>query len=60
MEAARMDAKRFPTIIDWFDRLEGMLRQYKIGPRNIYNFDDSGFQVGQGKAQRVGTTYSIS
>ena len=55
MEAERMNAERLPTIIDWFNRLEVALKQYQVGPKNIYNFDESGFQIGQGKSQRVVT-----
>ena len=57
MEAERMDAERLPTIIDWFHRLGVALKHYKIGPKNIYNFDESGFQLGQGKSQRVVTKH---
>lgn len=46
MEVERMDAERLLTIIDWFHRLEGALKHYKFGPKNIYNFDKSGFQLG--------------
>lgn len=57
MEAKRMDAEKLPAIIDWFERLNVVLQRYKFGPRNIYNFDESGFQLGQGKSQRVVTKY---
>ena len=57
MEAERMDAERLPAIIDWFHRLGVALKHYKIGPKNIYNFDESGFQLGQGKSQRVVTKH---
>jgi hypothetical protein len=53
MEAERMDAEKLPIIIGWFHRLEIALSHYKVGPKNIYNFDESGFQLGQGKCQRV-------
>jgi Tc5 transposase DNA-binding domain len=57
MEAERMDAERLPTIIEWFHKVEGIIRDYKVGPKNIYNFDETGFQLGQGKAQRVVTRH---
>ena len=60
MEAERMDAERLPAIIDWFHRLEVALKHYKIGPKNIYNFDEFGFQFGQGKPQRVVTKHKRS
>jgi DDE superfamily endonuclease. len=60
MEAERIDAERLPTIIEWFYRLEVALKTYKVGPKNIYNFDESGFQLGQGKSQRVVTKHKCS
>jgi hypothetical protein len=30
---------------------------HEILPRNIYNFDETGFQLGQGKAEEVITAY---
>ena len=60
MEAERIDAERSPTIIDWFYRLEGALQTHQVGPKNIYNFDESGFQLGQGKPQRVVTKHKRS
>lgn len=52
-----MDAERLLTIIEWFHRLEVALKHYKVGPKNIHNFDESGFQLGQGKSQRVVTKH---
>ena len=53
MEAERMGAERLTTIIEWFQNVEAIIRDYNVGPKNIYNFDETGFQLGQGKAQRV-------
>ena len=60
MEAERIDAEKLPIITEWFHRLEGALQQYKVGPKNVYNFDESGFQLGQGKPQRVVTKHKRS
>ena len=57
MEAERIDAERLPVITEWFHKLEGTLKLYKLGPRNIYNIDETGFQIGQGKSQRVVTNH---
>jgi hypothetical protein len=37
MEAKRADAKRLPTIIEWFHKLGGQIDSLKLGPRNIYS-----------------------
>ena len=60
MGVERMNAERLPIILDWFNRLEVALKQYKVGPKNVYNFDESGFQLGQGKPQRVVTKHRRS
>jgi hypothetical protein len=57
MEEERMDAERLPTIIEWFHKVEEVIRDYKVGPKNIYNFDETGFQLGQGTSQRVVTKH---
>lgn len=38
----------------WYDVLESFIS--KIPPRNIHNFDETGFQLSQGKAQQVVAT----
>jgi len=48
-----MDAERLPFILNFFHQLDVEIRHYKIGPKNIYNMDETGFQLGQGKTQRV-------
>lgn len=55
-----IDLKRFTAedagvIQAWFDRLEIEIRIKKIIPSNIWNFDETGFQVGQGKKETVAT-----
>ncbi|EEA21265.1 hypothetical protein TMatcc_009330 [Talaromyces marneffei ATCC 18224] len=47
-----------PNIIQaWFDRLEIALDKNKITPQNYWNFDESGFQIGQGGDEEVVTKY---
>jgi hypothetical protein len=60
MEAERVDAERLPTIHEWYNQLDLLLQAYKIGPKNIYNFDETGFQLGQGKPQKVVTKHGKS
>jgi hypothetical protein len=44
----------------WFERLYMDMKQYKIGPSNLYNMDETGFQYGRGKKERVITAYPIN
>ena len=39
---------------EWFDELKTSMAD--IPPKNIYNFDETGFQLGEGKAQNVVTS----
>jgi hypothetical protein len=48
-----LNAEDLGQIQHWYDILEGFIAQ--IPPRNIYNFDETGFQIGQGKSQKVVT-----
>ena len=49
-----MLAEQLSKIVNWFDRLEVLIQ--KVGPSNIYNFDETGIQLGQTKPQKVITT----
>jgi hypothetical protein len=44
----------------WFERLEMDIKQYKIGPSNLYNMDETGFQYGRSKKEHVITAYPIN
>ncbi|EED11888.1 conserved hypothetical protein [Talaromyces stipitatus ATCC 10500] len=62
MKQKTIDPKRHlaenPSVIQaWFDRLETAIERYKITPSNIWNFDESGFQIGQGGDEEVVTRY---
>jgi hypothetical protein len=57
MEAKRVDAERLPAINEWFHKLEGEIKTLQVGPRNIYNIDETGFQLGQGKSQKIVTEF---
>jgi hypothetical protein len=47
-----------PNIIQaWFDRIQIAMENYNITPSNIWNFDESGFQIGQGADEEVITKY---
>lgn len=50
-EKARIEAEDISIMQAWYDRLEPLVK--RIPPSNIYNFDETGFQLGQGKPQKV-------
>jgi transposase-like protein len=53
MEKARYAPVEPGILVSWYDRLQITIDSYKIAPKNIYNFDETGFRIGQGKAQKV-------
>lgn len=44
----------------WFDRLKIQVDTKKITYSNIWNFDETGFRVGQGKKETVITRFGQS
>jgi hypothetical protein len=53
-EKERLNAEDIGLLQHWFECLERFITQ--IPPVNIYNFDETGLQLGQGKSQKVVTT----
>ncbi|KAJ5149826.1 hypothetical protein N7448_001404 [Penicillium atrosanguineum] len=50
-ERESIEAADISTLQAWYERLEPFVK--RIPPSNIYNFDETGFQLGQGKPQKV-------
>ena len=50
-ERERIEAEDISILQAWYDRLEPIVNS--IPPSNIYNFDETGFGLGQGKPQKV-------
>lgn len=57
IDKKRLEAEDIGLLQHWFDSLEPIIA--KISPKNIYNFDETGFQLGQGKSQKVVTANPI-
>jgi hypothetical protein len=53
MEKARFEAANAGYVVSWYDRLQITLKSYNITPRNLYNFDETRFRIGQGKPHNV-------
>jgi len=53
MEKARYEVCEPGYLICWYERLQTTLQTYGITPKNLYNFDETGFRIGEGKAQNV-------
>ena len=50
-EEERIEAEDISVLQAWYDCLEPLVK--RIPPSNIYNFDETGFQLGQGKPLNV-------
>ena len=53
----QISAEDVGVAINWFDRLEMAIESCQISPCNIYNMDETGFLIGQGKIEEVITAY---
>jgi hypothetical protein len=57
IDPKRFQAEDFAAVANWFDTFELAIKNYKITPSNLYNFDETGFMIGQGKEQAVITRF---
>ena len=48
-----MAAEDLGLLTSWYERLESFIKNKNLRPRDIYNFDKSGFRIGEGKTQKV-------
>lgn len=55
IEAARRDAMNREIVGDWFQRLKAVIEKYGILDADIWNFDETGFQIGIGRDQWIVT-----
>ncbi|KAJ6103827.1 hypothetical protein N7486_004049 [Penicillium sp. IBT 16267x] len=58
MDKKRLESEDIARLITWFEHVGYWIEG--ISPKNIYNFDETGFQLGQGWAQKVVTRYRYS
>ncbi|EDN02527.1 predicted protein [Histoplasma mississippiense (nom. inval.)] len=57
MNPKQMSCENISFIINWFDQYEAVFNQYHFFPCDIYNFDEIGFQEGEGCGQWVITVF---
>ncbi|EED12051.1 conserved hypothetical protein [Talaromyces stipitatus ATCC 10500] len=56
-EVDRTGAEHYGEIERWFIDLKLVMQKLHITPKNLWNFDETGFIVGQGKSESVVTKY---
>jgi hypothetical protein len=59
-EGNRMAAEDLGLLTSWYERLELFIKSKNLQPRDIYNFDESGFKIGEGKPQKVVSSRTTS
>ncbi|KAJ7735333.1 hypothetical protein B0H16DRAFT_1242397, partial [Mycena metata] len=53
LEECRARSLNRPTVHDYFELLGDVIRQYDIKPKNIWNMDEKGIQLGVGERVRA-------
>jgi hypothetical protein len=53
LEASRRDGASYENVKRWFDAVASLYEQHHYSPSNIWNFDESGFGVGEEQVMKV-------
>ncbi len=53
LEAARRDGASYENVRRWFDAVATLYEQHHYEPSNVWNFDESGFGVGEEQVMKV-------
>jgi hypothetical protein len=53
LEASRRNGASYEPVKRWFDAVASLYEQHQYKPSNIWNFDESGFGVGEEQAMKV-------
>ncbi|OQE58682.1 hypothetical protein PENNAL_c0365G05037, partial [Penicillium nalgiovense] len=56
MEKARIEAELHGELVHWYKVFGQFLRKYKIQAHELYNWDETGFQLGVGTKENVAST----
>ena len=52
-EKARFESENYGQLNLWFNQRKKLIDQYKFLPNEIFNWDETGYQIGQGKRQKA-------
>ncbi|KAJ5616638.1 hypothetical protein N7537_001752 [Penicillium hordei] len=55
-EKSRDNSENFGALFLWFNNLSTVMKKHQFLPNEIFNWDETGFQIGQGKRQKVITS----
>jgi hypothetical protein len=52
-EKVRLDSEQYGPMLLWFNSLRTLFEKHQFLPYEIFNWDETGYQIGQGKRQKV-------
>ncbi|KAJ5244811.1 hypothetical protein N7489_004907 [Penicillium chrysogenum] len=52
-EKARFESENYGQLKLWFNELKKLIDQYEFLPNEIFNWNETGYQIGQGKRQKA-------
>ncbi|KAJ5244969.1 hypothetical protein N7489_005065 [Penicillium chrysogenum] len=59
-EKARMESENIESLSLWFYHFSKVVEEHQFLPHEIYNWDETGYQIGQGKARKVVSSRTTS
>lgn len=59
-EKVRVDSEDYGALFLWFNRLTELINQHQFLPNEIFNWDETGYRIGEGKQRKVITSRSTS
>ena len=55
-----MESENIETLSLWFYHFSKVVEEHQFLPHEIYNWDETGYQIGQGKARKVVSSRTTS
>jgi len=59
-EKSRVDSEDYGALLLWFNNLTQVMKHHQFLPHEIFDWDETGYRIGEGKARKVITSRSTS
>ncbi|KAG0153435.1 hypothetical protein PDIDSM_5288 [Penicillium digitatum] len=59
-EKSRVDSEYYGALLLWFNNLTQVMKQHQFLPHEIFNWDETGYRIGESKARKVITSRTTS
>ncbi|KAG0158450.1 hypothetical protein PDIDSM_5964 [Penicillium digitatum] len=60
VEKSRVDSEDYGALLLWFNNLTQVMKHHQFLPHEIFNWDQTGYRIGKGKARKVITSRTTS